>query len=58
MVRILTDLPQGQVALDDQPPADLQDGQFVINNVQPGQHVVKVDVEDAEASFTVEIADG
>ena len=42
MLRILTDLPQGQVAFDDQPPADLQDGQFVINNVQPGKHTVKI----------------
>ena len=34
-VRILTDLPQGQVIFDDQPPADLQDGQFVIITCSP-----------------------
>jgi len=56
MLRILTDLPQGQVAFDDQPPAELQDGQFVINNVQPGKHTVKVLSKGAEASFPVEIA--
>ena len=55
MLRILTDLPQGQVVLDDQPPAELQDGQFVINNVQPGKHTVKVLSKGAEASFPVEI---
>ena len=57
MVRILTDLPQGQVSLDNQPPADLQDGQFVINNVQPGQHVVKVTSKTGEASFTIDVAE-
>jgi len=56
MLRILTDLPQGKVVLDDQPPADLQDGQFVINNVQPGKHTVKISSRGAEASFPVEIA--
>ncbi len=56
MLRILTDLPQGQVAIDDQPPAELQDGQFVINNVQPGKHTVKVFSKTAQASFPVEIA--
>ena len=57
MVRILTDLPQGQVSVDGQPPADLQDGQFVINNVQPGQHVVKVTSKTGEASFTIDVAE-
>jgi hypothetical protein len=56
MLRILTDLPQGQVTLDDQPPADLQDGQYVINKVQPGKHTVKISSRGAEASFPVEIA--
>lgn len=56
-VRILTDLMQGQVALDTQPPADLQDGQFVISRIQPGTHTVKLTSRTGEASFTVEIAD-
>jgi len=56
MLRILTDLPQGQVVFDEQPPAEMQDGQFVINNVQPGKHTVKVLSKAAEASFPVEIA--
>ena len=55
MVRILTDLPQGQVALDDQPPKELQDGQFILNDVPPGKHTVKVSSKGAEASFPVEI---
>ena len=57
MVRILTDLQQGQVSLDGQPPADLQDGQFVINNVQPGQHVVKLTSKTGDASFTIDVAE-
>ena len=57
MVRILTDLPQGQVSVDDQPPADLQDGQFLINKVPPGKHTVKVTSKGGEASFTIEVAD-
>jgi hypothetical protein len=55
MLRILTDLPQGQVVLDDRPPAELQDGQFTVNDVQPGKHTVKISSNGAEASFPVEI---
>ena len=54
-LRILTDLMQGQVTLDAGPPADLQDGQFVINKVEPGMHTVKVTSRTGEASFTIEI---
>jgi hypothetical protein len=56
MLRILTDLAQGKVIVDGQPPAELQDGQFVINNVEPGMHTVKVMSKNGEASFTVETA--
>ena len=57
MVRIVTDLSQGQVSLDGQPPADLQDGQFVLNNVQPGQHVVKLTSKTGGAAFTIDVAE-
>lgn len=57
MVRILTDLPQGQVSVDDQPPADLQDGQFLINKMPAGKHTVKITSKGGEASFTLEVAD-
>lgn len=57
MVRILTDLPQGQVSVDDQPPADLQDGQFLINKVAAGKHTLKITSKGGEASFTIEVAD-
>jgi PEGA domain len=56
-LRILTDLDQGQVAIDDQPPADLQEGQFVVDRVLPGAHTVKVTGKGGEASFSFEVAD-
>ena len=56
-VRILTDLAQGQVSMDDQPPAELQDGQFVINKVQPGTHKIKVMSKSGDASFAIQIAE-
>jgi PEGA domain-containing protein len=56
-VRILTDLPQGQVTLDDQPPVDLQDGQYVFTKIASGAHAIKVTSRTGEASFPIEIAD-
>ncbi len=56
-IRILTDLPQGQVTLDDQPPADLQDGQYVFTKVVSGAHSIKVTSRTGEASFPIETAD-
>jgi len=57
MVRILTDLTQGQVILDAQPPADLQDGQLILNKVPPGMHILRVISKGGEASFPLEIAE-
>ena len=54
-VRVLTDLDQGKIAFDDQPPVDLQDGQFVLEKVPPGAHNVKVISKTGEASFTVQV---
>ena len=54
-LRILTDLPQGQVSIDDQAPLDLQDGQFVLERIQPGAHTVKLVSRVGEASFSVNI---
>jgi hypothetical protein len=56
-LRILTDLDQGKVTLDDQPQADLQEGQFILDRVPPGPHTVKVTAKSGEASFSFEIAD-
>jgi hypothetical protein len=56
-LRILTDLDQAKVAIDDQPPADLQDGQFIVDRVAPGTHTAKVTSKNGDASFSFEIAD-
>jgi hypothetical protein len=57
VVRVLTDLDQGKVAFDDQPPMDLQDGQFIFDKVPAGTHTIKVTSRTGEASFTVGVAD-
>jgi hypothetical protein len=54
-VRILTDLESGTVAIDDQPPAELQEGQFVLDNIAPGAHTIKLHGKSGEATFSFEI---
>lgn len=56
-LRIITDLDQGKVALDDDPPVDLQEGQFILDRVLAGPHTVKVTGKSGEASFSFEITD-
>jgi hypothetical protein len=55
-LRILTDLERGKVALDDRPPVDLTQGQFMADGIAPGMHTVKVTGRDRESSFSFEIA--
>jgi hypothetical protein len=56
-VRLLTDLDHGQVVVDDRPPAQLEEGQWVFDNVPPGAHTVKVTGPDGDASFSFTVAD-
>ncbi len=56
-LRIFTDLQQGKIVIDDQPPADLVDSQFVLDRVAPGTHTVKITSGNRDASFSFEIAD-
>jgi len=56
-VRLLTDLEQGKVVVDDRPPVDLQEGQLVLDKVAPGAHTMKVTGQNGDASFSFEIAD-
>lgn len=56
-VRVLTDLEQGKVVVDDQPPVDLQDRQLVLEKVAPGSHTVKVTGPNGNASFSFELAE-
>jgi PEGA domain len=55
-LRILTDFESGKVALDDQAPVDLTQGQFMADGVTPGMHKVKVTGQNRESSFSFEIA--
>ena len=55
-VRLLTDLDQGKVVLDDQPPVDLQEGQLVLDKVPPGSHTVKITGRNSDVSFSFGIA--
>jgi len=56
-VRLLTDLARAKVAVDDEPPTDVQEGQFILDKVAAGSHRVKVTGPSGDASFTFEIAD-
>lgn len=56
-VRILTDLDQGKVALDDQPPVDLQEGQYTFDRVAPGPHTMKLTSRNGDASFAFAVAE-
>lgn len=56
-LRILTDLEQGKVGLDDQPQVDLQEGQYILDKVAPGPHTLKLTSRTGDASFSFDIAD-
>jgi PEGA domain len=57
-MRILAEgVDGGQVTVDDQPAGEVQDGQFVIDNVKPGPHTVKIVAKGGEASFSFETAE-
>ena len=57
-VRLLTDLPQGKVVVDNRPPVDLQDGQLVLDKVAAGLHTMKIGAPAGDASFSFMIGDG
>lgn len=56
-VRLYTDLIPGTVAVDDGAPQDLKDGEIVLDNLQPGQHSLKVTGRSGNAAFTFDIAE-
>ena len=56
-VRLLTDLDKGKVVVDGGSPLDLKEGQLVLDKVAPGTHIVKVTGQNADGSFSFEIAD-
>jgi len=57
-MRILAEgVDGGKVTVDDQPSGEVTDGQFVIDNVKPGPHTVKIAGKGTEASFSFETAE-
>src|SRR5271165_2019809 len=50
-MKLSSDTATGKVAFDDQPPVDLQDAQWAVDQIPPGDHTLKFD--SAAGSFTV-----
>jgi hypothetical protein len=52
VVRLSSDTGKGKVTFDDQPPAEFQDGQWFLENIPMGEHKLKFEAPQGEASFT------
>ncbi len=57
-LRLITDLDQGKVALDEEAARDLLEGQFSLDGLGPGKHTLKVTGRDGEATIAFEAAPG
>ncbi len=51
-LKLFSDTGTGKVTFDDQPPAEFQDGQWSLDKVSAGEHTLKFDAPQGEASFT------
>lgn len=56
-VRLYTDLIPGTVSVDEGPAQDLKDGEIVLDNLQPGQHSLKVTGRSGNAAFSFDVAE-
>ncbi|MGH9667773.1 MAG: carboxypeptidase-like regulatory domain-containing protein, partial [Bryobacteraceae bacterium] len=56
-VRLFADEP-GRVALDEQQPKDLQEGQLILDGVKDGKHIARVTTQSGELSFTFDVTAG
>ncbi len=56
-LRLYTDLVPGTVSIDDGPPQDLKDGELVLDNLQPGQHSIKVTGNSGVAVFSYDVSE-
>jgi hypothetical protein len=57
-LRILSDLDHGSVELDGESRTDLVEGQFVLDRVRPGTHLLKITGNNNEVSLPFEVAAG
>jgi hypothetical protein len=51
-VRLSSDTGKGTVTFDDQSPTEFQDGQWSLDNIRMGEHKLKFEGPQGEASFT------
>lgn len=58
MLRLFTDLEAGKVALDEQPAAELQEGQLVLENIAAGPHKLRISSRYGEAAILFETKPG
>jgi hypothetical protein len=56
-LRLYTDLVPGTVSIDGNEPQDLKDGQLVLDNLDPGQHSIKISGRSGDAAFTYDVAE-
>jgi hypothetical protein len=56
-IRLSSDTGAGKISFDDQPPADLQDSQWSLDKIAPGDHTLKFEGTQGNASFTFSAAD-
>ena len=57
-LRLITDLDQGKVILNEEAARDLQEGQFSLDGLPPGKHTLKVLGRDGEATIAFEMTPG
>lgn len=57
VLRVLADLDQGQVFLDDQQVGELEGGSFYLEDLEPGPHTVRVTSGNFRASFGFDAAE-
>jgi hypothetical protein len=55
-LRLSSDAGAGKISFDDQPPAELQDAQWSLDKIAPGDHTLKFEGTQGSASFTFSAA--
>ncbi len=58
VLKLSFDAGTGKVTLDDQPPVEFHDGQWVLDKIPAGEHKLKVDGPQGGASFTFSTDEG
>jgi PEGA domain len=56
-LRLYTDLVPGTVSIDGNAPQDLKDGELVLDNLDPGQHSLRISGRSGEAAFSYDVAE-